>query len=114
MSTLPQRGQFVRLGVEQGAVAVPGGVDDDEVSCLALQAHRPLPPPRQQAVRRAEQPAVQVADKQDTARDRRKAPGQLLRRIGRGVEVPVVFDPVRVQPGLDVREQAAVDLQAGL
>jgi hypothetical protein len=47
-------------------------------------------------------------------RDRRKAPGQLLRGIGRAAEVPQVFDLVRVEPGLDVAEQAIADLQSRL
>ena len=78
LSAFPERRQFTRLRVEQGALAVPDGVDHDEVSGRAVQSYRPLAPPGQQAVRRAEQPAVQVADKQDTVRDRRKAPGEFL------------------------------------
>ena len=78
LSAFPERRQFTRPGVEQGALAVPDGVDDHQVAVPTVQCHRILPPPQQQPVRRAEQPAVQVADKQDTVRDRRKAPGEFL------------------------------------
>jgi hypothetical protein len=57
---------------------------------------------------------VHVADKQDLVRDRGKAPGKLLRRIRRAVEVPEVFNPVGIEPGLDMAEQAAADLKMGL
>src|SRR5262245_13023872 len=114
MSALPERGQVARLRVEQGALAIPDGVDHHQVAVPTVQGHQILPPPRQQPVRRTEQPAVQVPDKQDTVRDRRKAPGELLWGIGRAVEVPKVFNLVRVEPGFDMGEQAAVGLQVGL
>jgi hypothetical protein len=57
---------------------------------------------------------VQVADEQGMMKDGPKAPGELFRRVGRAVKVPEVFDLVRVEPRLDVAEQAAVDLQVGL
>src|SRR5262245_35380260 len=80
-------------------------MDDDQVALGGVEAYRPVSSPRQQSVRRAQQPAVQVADKQDTLPGRRKAPGQFFRRIGRAVEVPQVFNRVRVEPGFDVRER---------
>jgi hypothetical protein len=81
---------------------------------LAIQDHALLPSPRQRPIRRAQQPAVQVADEQYTVGDRRKALGELLRRVGRTVEVPQVFNQVWVEPRFNVGEQAAVDLQGGL
>jgi hypothetical protein len=56
---------------------------------------------------------VHVTNEQDPVRDRRKAPGQLLRGVRRAVEVPEVFGLVRVQPRFDVGEQAAVDFLVG-
>ena len=44
-----------------------------------LEETQPNPLHPKDALRRAEQPAVQVADKHDPVRDRRKAPGELLR-----------------------------------
>ena len=61
--------------------------------------------PGQYAFRRAEQPAVQVAHEQGAVRDRREAASELLRGVGRAVEVPEVLDAVRVEPRLDVAEQ---------
>src|SRR5262245_41297478 len=79
MSVLPERRQVARLGIEQGTLAIPDGVDDDKVSCPVVEAHHILPSPGQQSIGRAQQPAVQVTDKQDTMGDCRKAPGQLFR-----------------------------------
>lgn len=57
---------------------------------------------------------VEVAEENDTIRDCRKASRQLSRGIGRPVEVPKVFDLVRVEPRFNVRKQAVVDFHAWL
>jgi hypothetical protein len=44
MSALPERGQVARIRVEQGTLAVPDGVDDDQVAIPAVQGHRVLVP----------------------------------------------------------------------
>ena len=88
-------------------------MDHDEVSAAGLQDDRPLPRPRVQAVRGRHEPAVEVAHHHDPVGEGREAPGHPLGGLGRAVEVPQVLDLLGVQPGLDVGEQAAVDLQSG-
>src|ERR1043165_8531499 len=57
---------------------------------------------------------MKAAQEEDTVRDRRKAPAEFLGRVGWSVEVPQVFDLVGIEPGFDVGEEAAVDLQMRL
>jgi hypothetical protein len=57
---------------------------------------------------------VVVADEHHSVGDRRKEACDLFRSLGWSIEVPEVLNLLRVQPRLDVREQAALDLQAGL
>src|ERR1700681_556074 len=54
---------------------------------------------------------MKMAQKDDTVRNHSKAPGEFLWRVRWSVEVPEVFDLVRIKPRFDVCEEAAVDFQ---
>ena len=71
------------LNIEHVQIAIPVAsedrMNDDKVPISVIKAYRLFALPIHHTGWRAEQPTVHVADKQDTVRDRRKAPGQLLR-----------------------------------
>ena len=57
---------------------------------------------------------MEMAGEHHAVRDRREAPGELLRRIWGVMDIPEVFHPMRVDPRFDMGEEAPAHLQAGL
>jgi hypothetical protein len=64
MSALPERGKVARLGVEQGTLAIPDGGDNDKIAVGPIEANWLFASPGRHALWRAQQPTVQMADKQ--------------------------------------------------
>jgi hypothetical protein len=90
-----------------------GGVDHHKIAVGEVEVQCAFAPPRKDAITRPKQPAVQVSDEHHTIANCCKTPGQLLRRIRWAVEIPEIFDFMRVKPRLNMREQAVVNFQVG-
>src|ERR1043165_5164773 len=114
MSIPSERNEIIRLCVSQRTFASPDRMNDGKMPISVVEVHRRFSLPIRHARSRAEQPTMKAAQEEDTVRDRRKAPAEFLGRVGWSVEVPQVFDLVGIEPGFDVGEEAAVDLQMRL
>jgi hypothetical protein len=80
----------------------------------SIQDNGTIPEPRLETFGSREQPAMEVPDEDESVRHRCEALGKLLRGLGQSLEMPQVLDLLRVQPRLDVGEEAAIHLKAGL
>src|SRR5208282_855290 len=110
-STDIERSQNPRLGVIDQASAVHEGIDPDKIASVRVQGDRLLPVPQNGFIGCDQEPAVKVAHEQSLVGNRVEALAGSFGRAGVPLEPPEVLDLLRVQPGLDMREQAALDLQ---
>ena len=80
----------------------------------SIQHDRTIPDPGLETLGSRQQPAMEVPDEDESVRHRCEAAGDPLRGLGQPLEVPQVLDLLRVQPRLDVGEEATIHLHARL